>query len=118
AMAIWLRQEIPVPLAGARQFQRNKLDYRSAEHTEFMGVVRIDAAWHDFRNQKVEPGVYTLRLGFQPQDGDHMGTAPFNEFFLLVPAAKDTDPGLMDVRDLHEISAVQGGTHPGVMLLF
>ena len=37
----------------------------------------------------VPPGVYTLRLGYQPQDGDHMGTAPHSEFCLACPAAED-----------------------------
>jgi hypothetical protein len=63
--------------------------------------------------------VYTLRLGIQPMDGDHMGTAPYNEFGLLVPAAVDKKPDALDPMELHELSAKSAGrTHPGIMLLF
>ena len=34
----------------------------------------------------------------QPMDGDHMGTAPYNEFCLLIPADKDKKPDLLDVE--------------------
>src|SRR5207244_13150201 len=61
----------------------------------------------------------TLRLAFQPQNGDHMGTAPFSEFLLLSPAAKDTRPDTMEPKELHELSAnAPGASHPGVVLLY
>src|SRR5262249_27402520 len=64
-------------------------------------------------------GVYTLRLAIQPADGDHMGTAPYNEFCLLAAADKDTKPDLMEPMALHELSAKSGGRkHPSIMLLF
>src|SRR5262249_36813905 len=73
----------------------------------------------DYRKQKIKPGVYTLRLGFQPMDGDHMGTAPYNEFCLLVPAKMDEKPDVIDPKELRELSAKAiGGSHPGVLLLF
>jgi hypothetical protein len=63
--------------------------------------------------------VYTLRLGLQPMDGDHMGTAPFNDFCLLAPAELDKTPDPLDAKDLHALSAkAVGRKHPGVMLLF
>jgi len=34
----------------------------------------------DYKKHKIKPGVYTMRLAYQPMDGDHMGTAPFAEF--------------------------------------
>ena len=52
-------------------------------------------------------------------DGDHQGTAPYNEFVLLSPADKDAKPDSMPVKTLQELSATShGGTHPGVLLLF
>lgn len=116
---IWIRDEVPALAATSRQFRTKRLDYRAVSHSEMVGVIQIDQIWSDFRKQRIKPGLYTLRVGFQPQDGDHMGTAPFNDFLLLLPAAKDTDPELIDVREMHEISGVAvGGTHPGVMLMF
>jgi hypothetical protein len=95
------------------------LKYASLDETTLIGAVRFPDTWGDYRKQKVKPGVYTLRLGFQPMDGDHMGTAPFNDFALLVPAALDTKPDLLDAEGLHQLSAkASGRKHPGVMLLF
>src|SRR5204862_7686965 len=67
----------------------------------------------------IQPGVYTLRLGKQPMDGDHQGTAPYDDFCLLCPAKQDAKPDLLDAKPLHELStASTTRKHPGVMLLF
>jgi hypothetical protein len=95
------------------------LTYANLDETTVIGVIRFPEGWSDYRKQKVKPGVYTLRLGIQPMDGDHMGTAPYNEFGLLCPAAKDAKPDLMTAEELHELST--GSTtrkHPGLVLLF
>lgn len=44
---------------------------------------------YDFREDPIDPGVYVLRMALQPQNGDHMGTAPYDTFAILVPYAKD-----------------------------
>jgi hypothetical protein len=62
--------------------------------------------------------VYTLRLGFQPMDGDHNGTAPHGEFCLASPAAEDKSAGTMQPKALHELSAKTTGGHVAVFLLF
>src|SRR5262249_12363102 len=67
---------------------------------------------------KIPTGVYTLRLGNQPQDGDHLDTAPHTEFAVLSPAAADKGVATMEVKALHEASIKITGTHPAVLLLF
>jgi hypothetical protein len=95
------------------------LKYSHLEESTVIGAVRFPAVWGDYRKQKVKPGVYTLRLGLQPMDGDHMGTAPFNEFGLLAPAELDKSPDPLDPKELHALSAkASGRKHPGIMLLF
>ena len=47
--------------------------------------------------------VYTLRLAYQPMDGDHMGTAPYSEFCLLVGAEMDTKPDLLEHSHAHSM---------------
>jgi hypothetical protein len=95
------------------------LKYSHLEETTVLGAVRFPAVWGDYRKQKIKPGVYTLRLGLQPMDGDHMGTAPFNDFGLLGPAALDKSPDPFDAKELHALSAkASGRKHPGIMLLF
>jgi len=114
---IWLRKVIPSK-AAAEQVKTG-LTYREIPETTLIGAIQLPQAWLDFRKQKIPAGVYTLRLAFQPQNGDHMGTAPYNEFLLLSPAAKDTKPDGMEPKELHELSSNStGSSHPAVMLLF
>jgi hypothetical protein len=95
------------------------LKYAQIEETTVVGAVRFAEEWRDYRKQKIKPGVYTLRLGIQPEDGDHQGTAPFNEFCLLTPAADDKRPDLLDPKDLHlQSNKSTTRKHPGIMLLF
>ena len=83
---VWFRKEIPAK-ATAEQV-KNGLTYREVPETTLVGAIRLVEAQTDYRKSKLKAGVYTLRLAFQPQDGDHMGTAPHGEFLLLVAVAK------------------------------
>jgi hypothetical protein len=95
------------------------LKYANLEETTVVGAVKFPEQWIDYRKQKIKPGVYTLRLGLQPMDGDHQGTAPFNDFLLLSPADKDKKPEVVEPKEMHELSAKSvGRKHPGIMLLF
>lgn len=93
--------------------------YTGMEESTVLGAVRFPEVWKDYRRQNIKPGVYTLRLGMQPMDGDHMGTAPYNEFALLTPADKDVKPDVLDPKELQEQSkASTTRKHPGIILLF
>jgi hypothetical protein len=95
------------------------LKYEHLEETTIVGAVKFPEGWRDYRKSNIKAGVYTLRLGIQPMDGDHMGTAPFNEFCLLCPADKDKKPELIEPKELHELSTKSTTRkHPGIMLLF
>jgi hypothetical protein len=114
---LWMRKDVPAK-ATPEQI-KNGLTYRELDESTLLGAVRLDQLMTDYRKQKIKPGVYTLRLGFQPMDGDHMGTAPFNEFCLAVPASLDQKPDPMETKDLQELSAKSAkGSHPGVFLLY
>jgi len=114
---LWLAKGLPVK-ATPDQI-KNGLTYRELEESTMIGAVRFNQPFTDYRKQKIKTGVYTMRLGFQPMDGDHMGTAPYNEFCLLVPAKLDEKPDAIDAKELREISAkAAGGSHPAVLLLF
>jgi hypothetical protein len=114
---VWPRKELE-STASAEQAKEG-LNYTNLEETTLVGVVKFPDTFVDYRKQKVKPGVYTLRLGIQPTDGDHQGTAPFGEFCLLSPAALDTKSAVMEPKELHEQSKKSNNRkHPGVMLLF
>lgn len=114
---LWLRKSLPVK-ATAEQL-KNGLAYHDLEESTILGAIRFNQASSDYRKHKVKPGVYTLRLGFQPMDGDHMGTAPFPEFCLVLSVKEDTKPDPLETKQLQEMSAkAMGSSHPGVFLLF
>jgi hypothetical protein len=113
---VWLRKEVP---AKTGTDTKKGVGYRDLDETTLLGAIRFSQPFSDYRKQKIKPGVYTLRLGFQPMNGDHMGTAPFPEFCLLSPATEDKKPDTMDPKELYELSAKSPmASHPGIMLLF
>jgi len=115
---VWFRKEVPATATAAQI--KNGLTYRdNLKETTLLGAIQYHQEGRDYRKQKIKAGVYTLRLGFQPMDGDHMGTAPNPEFCLLTPAEKDTDPAPFEPKQLHENSKEASGTsHPAVLLLY
>lgn len=114
---IWFRAEIPAD-ATPEQI-KNGVTYREVKETELLGAIRFDQDFTDYRKQKVKAGTYTLRLGYQPMDGDHQGSSEFQEFAIVLDAAKDTKPDLLDPKHMIEISQKSIGTgHPGVYMLF
>jgi hypothetical protein len=113
---IWFRKSLPAKATDAQI--SNGLTYAEIPETSVIGALRVHKLRQDYRKQKIRPGVYTLRLAKQPMDGDHMGTAPYSEFCLGLPAAEDRKPDLLEVKALHEASAKSTNSHPAVFLLF
>jgi hypothetical protein len=114
---IWFRKAIPAKATEAQV--KNGLTYQEIEQTTLIGAIRFAQPAKDYRGQEVKPGVYTLRLAYQPQDGDHMGTAPYTEFCLLAAAEHDAKPDLMEPKRLNLLSAKGiSANHPAVFLLF
>jgi hypothetical protein len=114
---VWFRKQIPAD-ATPEQI-KNGLTYREVKQSEVVGAIRFEQDWRDYRKQKVKAGTYTLRLGYQPMDGDHTGASDYQDFLLVLEAAKDTKPDLMDAKHMTETSAKSIGTgHPGVFMLF
>jgi hypothetical protein len=112
----WFREAIPAD-ATPEQI-KNGVTWREVPQSTVLGAVRFEQDWTDYRNQKVKAGVYTLRLGYQPADGDHMGSSDFQEFALVVAADKDKKPDPVDAKRLVEMSGSSiGATHPGVFML-
>jgi hypothetical protein len=107
----WWVKTLPLQGTGAPSWQQ------VAEGT-LVGAVRVSAVYRDIRGRVIKPGVYTLRYGIQPANGDHLGVSPFREFLLLSPAAADTDvkpTGHEGTVDLSKQTI--GGSHPAVWSL-
>jgi hypothetical protein len=87
---------------------------------QLVGVISVPrrAGLSDFRGQELEDGVYTLRYGQQPMDGNHLGTSETSDFLLAVPAADDADPATIAPEALFEKSeGASGTTHPAIFSL-
>jgi hypothetical protein len=83
-----------------------------------VGAVRVTGAFKEIRGKTIKPGVYTLRLGLQPQNGDHLGASSFREHLLLSPADVDTDPKPLGFDGTVAISKQTIGTsHPAALSL-
>ena len=92
------------------------LSWGGVEEGTLVGAVNIPAAYRDIRGHTIKPGVYTLRYGLQPADGNHLGVSPYREFLLLSPAGSDTDPAPRGHEGTIEISTLTiGGSHPAVL---
>ncbi|MFP6703856.1 MAG: hypothetical protein VB861_19060 [Planctomycetaceae bacterium] len=81
--------------------------------------VQVQRGYTDFRGAEMKPGVYTLRYGQQPVDGNHVGTSELADFLLALPAKTDLDPKpITGFDELAGKSAVANGTtHPAILSL-
>jgi hypothetical protein len=117
AAEVWFRDDIPSPATA--EHVKNGLTYRELPEGVLLGAVRFPKPFVDYRKQEIPAGVYTLRLAFQPDTGDHSDTAPHTEFALLSPAGDDATDEPLEVKALVKLSTkATGGDHPAVMLLF
>jgi hypothetical protein len=110
---IWFRGARP---PGANSSEQN-VTLPSVPFGALVGVIRFDGNGADRRGQTIKAGIYTLRYGILPMNGDHQGAAPQRDFLLLTPAGDDKDPNATPNFDtLVGMSKKASGTpHPGVL---
>lgn len=110
---IWLRSTMPAgPNTG-----ESSVTLPTIPPGALLGVLRFPAKGSDRRGQTIAPGVYTLRYGNYPVNGNHQGVAPQRDFLILVPAALDkSESAVSDFDALMELSRKASGTpHPAVL---
>lgn len=110
---LWLRHALPLKanVSGS--------GYESLAEGTLVGVLNFPAGGSDFRGQPIPAGIYTLRYGRIPQDGNHLGAAPESNFLLLCPAAADQQlDASLDFNGVVELSRRASRTHhPAPLLL-
>lgn len=105
---IWWAQAIALTVDGP--------GWSSVESGTLVGAMRVSGSYKEIRGKVVAPGVYTLRYGLQPQNGDHLGISTFREFLVVSPAAVDTDPKVLGFDGVVALSKqVIGTSHPAGM---
>lgn len=111
---VWLCKEWPVQA----DFEESAQILYPFTPGQLIGVLRFPRKNADFRDQPIGKGVYTLRYQLQPVDGNHVGTSPTRDFFLLVNAELDTDPAILDYKKLVAGSAAAAeSSHPAMLCL-
>lgn len=112
---IWLRKSIP---PAATPDTTLGVNFGQITQGALVGAVKFDAKNVDYRNQPIQPGVYTLRFMLQPVDGNHQGVSPYRDYVLATPASLDTSAADMPTADLLKVSRKAAGTgHPSVWSL-
>jgi hypothetical protein len=107
---IWLAQSLERTADGP--------GWSNVDSGTLVGAVRVSGEFKEIRGKPVKPGVYTLRYGLQPQNGDHLGISAFRDFLLLSPAAIDKDPKVLGFDGAVALSKeVIGTAHPASLSL-
>jgi hypothetical protein len=111
---IWLAKEWPIK-AG---FQPTDTVQYPLSIGQLVGAIRFKRKASDFKGQEIHSGVYTLRYGQQPVDGNHVGTSATRDFLMLLPADADTSPEPLDEKGLLQRSKkAAGSSHPAILSL-
>lgn len=110
-----------VPTIEAAEDKGNTKDtLDTVEPVSLLGAVIVhQEERYDFREDPIDPGTYVVRLSMQPQDGNHMGTSPYDTFLIFVPL--DLDPELDKFFD-HELMVElaqepTASAHPPILAL-
>jgi len=110
---IWFRTDKPAAAKSAE----DGVSLPAIATGALVGVIRFDSTGADRRGQTIKAGVYTLRYGIMPINGDHQGAAPQRDFLLLTPAAEDKD--LNATPNFEAVVAMSrkasGTPHPAVL---
>jgi hypothetical protein len=107
----WWVKALPAPAGGA-------FAWSSVAEGTLVGAARVTGKHRDVRGRTIREGVYTLRFGLQPQNGDHLGTSPYREFLLVIQASSDTDPQPLAHETAVELSGISiKSSHPAVLSL-
>jgi hypothetical protein len=107
---IWLVQSVERTADGP--------GWSNVDSGTLVGAMRVSGEFKEIRGKAVKPGVYTLRYGLQPQNGDHLGISTFRDFLLLSPAAIDKEPRVLGFDGAVALSKeVIGTAHPASLSL-
>ncbi|MHB1557720.1 MAG: hypothetical protein ACYC61_09590 [Isosphaeraceae bacterium] len=109
---IWLRRATPGDKPSG---PKGAIQFPFLADGELLGVLEFGKEGHDYRDQPVPKGVYTM---LQPVNGDHLGVSTYRDYVLLLPATVDKNLPPPVRKKLEERSAEAAGTnHPASFLL-
>lgn len=109
---VWFRTSLP----SGKKSTEDSVAFPTIPYGSLIGVIRFPGQGVDRRGQQIKAGIYTMRYGQYPVNGDHLGVAPQRDFLVLIPAADDKDANATPAHaELMEKSKKASGTpHPAV----
>ncbi len=113
---VWFRRSFPGG-GGGGGLSRS---YPDVADTALLGAIRVLGEMRDNRDNAFKKGLYTIRHGLQPQDGNHVGASEYIDFALLLSAGRDTtvEGDFSDSMAMIYRSLDDGGTgHPVVFAM-
>lgn len=115
-MELWFRTTQP---AGPKNTE-DAISLTNIPQGSLVGIARFPEKGADRRGQTVKPGLYTLRLGFFPPNGDHQGVAPQRDFLILSRIEDDSDPNSTPAFEplMNAARKASGTPHPLVFSLW
>ncbi len=113
---IWLRKHVPLKTPS----ESSAKALNSLGQTTLLGAIAVIADERDYRDDELYQGVYTIRFGLRPEDGNHLGTSDHLYFAVLIDAKNDQDLGkIVKSRQLVKASSKTSATdHPMILSLF
>lgn len=115
AFEFWFASE--VPLIQKPESPQKALE--AIKQTTLLGAVAVLVSKRDYKDNDYPTGIYTMRFALQPQDGNHLGSAEFPYFAVLVQAKNDSKlDAFPDYKTLVKASSKETATdHPIVLSL-
>lgn len=109
---IWLRKAIPASEKPGEA--QGAIQFPFLAEGELLGVARLlSDNVGDYRDQVIDDGVYTIRYGLLPVNGDHLGVSPFRDYVLLLLAESDKSVEALSRKTMEKESMEAAGTsHP------
>lgn len=88
--------------------------------TALLGAMTVVADERDYRDDELYEGIYTVRFGLRPEDGNHLGTSEHLFFAVLIDAKNDQELGkITKSKQLVKASSKTSATdHPMILSLF
>jgi hypothetical protein len=113
---LWLRKELalktPITSPGKA--------LTSIAQASLLGAITVVDDERDYRDDELYKGIYTIRFGLRPEDGNHLGTSEHLFFAVLIDAKNDQELGkIVKTKQLVKASSKTSATdHPMILSLF
>lgn len=99
---VWLLREVAL---AAKATTEQQVRLTTIPFGTLIGALQVSGPMTDYRNQAIGPGCYALRIGWQPNDGNHLGTSSSRDFAVVTSFTKDKDPApVAKIDDLVALS--------------